>query len=160
MVDALTFPAKDAATRVGLPYPLLDGWARGDRPVLSPATPGTGKGTRRRYSFRDLIALRVADELRLIGVRASLIRAVAAHVQNEATGIDTPEQVRSHRGLWVAVRTRRGKAAAPFSIHSPSEAKGITADGPPVSLVIDVIALGRQLAGPPSRVFRLPRARG
>lgn len=150
--------AKEAAARVGLGYGLLDSWSRGPEPLLQPMTPGRGQGTRRRYSFRDLIALRVADELRLIGVRASLIRAVAAYAQNEATGIDSPEEVCAHKGLWIALPAGRGKAGRPFSIASPSEAERIATEGSPVCLVIDVIAIGRQLARP-SRVFRLPPRR-
>ena len=159
MVDGLMLTAKEAAVRVGLGYALLDSWSRGPDPLLQPMTPAHGQGTRRRYSFRDLIALRVADELRLVGVRAPSIRAVAAHVQNDATGIDSPDAVRAHNGLWIALPVRRGQAGRPFSVNSPSEAKRIAAEGSPVCLVIDVIALARQLAGPADRVFRLPPRR-
>ena len=72
--DGLTFTAKQAALRVGLGYHLVDNWARGRTPLVRPTVPSKGKGTRRSYSFRDLVALRLAQELREAGAKAEAIR--------------------------------------------------------------------------------------
>ena len=42
--------------------------------VVRPSIPAAGKGTRRGYSFRDLVALRVAKELRDGGISLQKIQ--------------------------------------------------------------------------------------
>ena len=51
------YPGKRAAEIAGITYRQLDYWARTDlvRPSLARAT---GSGSRRRYSYRDLLELR------------------------------------------------------------------------------------------------------
>lgn len=64
-----------AAEIVGITYRQLDYWARTDlvRPSLADAH---GSGTRRRYSYRDLLELRVIKALLDAGIRLQLIRDV------------------------------------------------------------------------------------
>ena len=56
------FSGTQAASVVGITYRQLDYWARTDliRPSLSDAA---GSGSRRRYSYKDLLELRVANGL-------------------------------------------------------------------------------------------------
>ena len=61
------FAAGRASEISGVPYRTLDYWAR-SRFLTPSLAPANGKGTQRQYSFNDLIALRVARELRTAGV--------------------------------------------------------------------------------------------
>jgi DNA-binding transcriptional MerR regulator len=69
------FTAGEAVRVSGVPYQRLDYWARSGfaPPSLRRAS---GKGSDRRYSFNDLVALRVANELRKQGVSLQKLRKV------------------------------------------------------------------------------------
>ncbi len=69
------FTAGEAVRVSGVPYQRLDYWARSGfaPPSLQKAS---GKGTDRRYSFKDLVALRVGNELRKQGVSLQKLRKV------------------------------------------------------------------------------------
>jgi DNA-binding transcriptional MerR regulator len=69
-----------AAQIVGITYRQLDYWARTDlvRPSLADAS---GSGTRRRYSYRDLLELRMIKNLLDAGIRLELVRDVFAYVR-------------------------------------------------------------------------------
>lgn len=69
------FSGTRAAQIVGISYRQLDYWARTDliRPSLSDAS---GSGTRRRYSYRDLLELRVIKNLLDAGIRLENVRDV------------------------------------------------------------------------------------
>lgn len=69
------FSGKRAAQVVGISYRQLDYWARTDliRPSMSDAT---GSGSRRRYSYRDLLELRVVKNLLDAGIRLESVREV------------------------------------------------------------------------------------
>jgi len=69
-----------AAQIVGITYRQLDYWARTDlvRPTLADAS---GSGTRRRYSYRDLLELRMIKNLLDAGIRLELVRDVFAYVR-------------------------------------------------------------------------------
>lgn len=148
-----TFSAKQAAQRAGLAYHLVDSWARGASPLVSPSVPSNGQGTRRTYSFRDVVALRVASQLRAVGVRSPVIRAAVAAVQNEVTGIDAPAA--EPREAWVIVDARSGHAVA---VRTAAELKRVTTIADPIALVIDVGDVVRRLSSS-NRSFRLPRRR-
>ena len=61
------FTAGQAAKVTGLKYATVDYWDRSG--FLSPSVAGAqGKGSDRVYSFQDLIALRVARQLREAGI--------------------------------------------------------------------------------------------
>ncbi len=69
------FTAGEALRVSGVPYQRLDYWARSG--FLPPGLrKASGKGSDRRYSFKDLVALRVADELRKQGVSLQKLRKV------------------------------------------------------------------------------------
>lgn len=79
------FSAGQAARISGVPYRTLDYWARSGflRPGLANAS---GKGSDRRYDFRDLVALRVAGELRRAGVSLQALRRVVERVRDLCGG--------------------------------------------------------------------------
>ena len=67
---------------VGITYRQLDYWARTDlvRPSLADAQ---GSGTRRRYSYRDLLQLRAIKALLDAGIRLELIRDVFEYLEDQ-----------------------------------------------------------------------------
>ena len=80
------FSGTKAASVVGISYRQLDYWARTDliRPSLSDAT---GSGSRRRYSYKDLLELRVIKTLLDAGLKLESVREVfdylREHVQED-----------------------------------------------------------------------------
>lgn len=69
------FSGTQAAKVVGITYRQLDYWARTDliRPSLSDAS---GSGSRRRYSYKDLLELRVIKTLLDAGIKLESVREV------------------------------------------------------------------------------------
>jgi DNA-binding transcriptional MerR regulator len=82
------FMAGWAARLTGLAYHDLDYWARSGFIVPSVAA-AAGKGSQRAYSFRDLVALRVARELRDAGISLPALRRVVQYLR-ESEGLDHP----------------------------------------------------------------------
>jgi len=72
----------------GVPYSTLNLWAKNGLIQPSIAT-GTGSGSERIYGFSDLVALRVAFELRKAGVTTRSLKQVVQFVR-ENEGIDKP----------------------------------------------------------------------
>ncbi len=152
MVGArMNYSADEAAKRVGIPYSLLDSWARGAEPVVPAQNAGGGRGRPRTYTFRDLVALRIADELRLAGIRTPVLRIVTAYVRNEAPGLDTEDQLRSNPGVTIGVRLRNGEPIG--KVVAFGEHGGVAMS---VTIVVDVLAVARALATTPRRVLKLP----
>ena len=82
------FTACEVSKLTGVPYDRLDYWARSG--FLRPGVVGArGKGSRRLYSFRDLVALRTAKELRDIGVSLQTLRKVVAFL-HKAKDLENP----------------------------------------------------------------------
>lgn len=69
-----------AAEIVGITYRQLDYWARTDlvRPSLVDAS---GSGSRRRYSYRDLLELRVIKSLLDAGIKLESVREVFSYLR-------------------------------------------------------------------------------
>jgi DNA-binding transcriptional MerR regulator len=69
------FSGTQAAKVVGITYRQLDYWARTDliRPSLSDAA---GSGSRRKYSYKDLLELRVIKTLLDAGIKLESVRDV------------------------------------------------------------------------------------
>ncbi len=69
------FSGTQAANVVGITYRQLDYWARTDliRPALTDAS---GSGSRRRYSYKDLLELRVIKTLLDAGLKLESVRLV------------------------------------------------------------------------------------
>jgi DNA-binding transcriptional MerR regulator len=70
-----------AAEIVGITYRQLDYWARTDlvRPSLVDAS---GSGSRRRYSYRDLLELRVIKSLLDAGIKLESVREVFTYLRD------------------------------------------------------------------------------
>jgi DNA-binding transcriptional MerR regulator len=75
------FSGTQAAKVVGITYRQLDYWARTDliRPSLSDAS---GSGSRRRYSYQDLLELRVIKTLLDAGIKLESVREVFDYLRH------------------------------------------------------------------------------
>jgi DNA-binding transcriptional MerR regulator len=84
--DVQGFSGKRAAEIVGITYRQLDYWARTDliRPSLADAG---GSGTRRRYSYKDLLELKVIKRLLDAGIKLESIREAFEYLR-ESLGED------------------------------------------------------------------------
>jgi DNA-binding transcriptional MerR regulator len=76
------FSGRRAAELVGISYRQLDYWARTDlvRPSLADAS---GSGSRRRYSYGDLLELKVIKMLLDAGMRLENVRQVFSYLREE-----------------------------------------------------------------------------
>jgi len=76
------FSGKRTAEIVDITYRQLDYWARTDlvRPSMADAT---GSGSRRLYSYRDLLELKVIKSLLDSGIRLEQVRKVFAYMRNQ-----------------------------------------------------------------------------
>lgn len=76
----LEFSGKRAAEIVGITYRQLDYWARTDliRPSLADAS---GSGSRRRYSYTDLLELKVIKRLLDAGIKLESIRSAFEYLR-------------------------------------------------------------------------------
>ncbi len=74
------FSGKKAAEIVGISYRQLDYWARTDliRPSLADAA---GSGSRRTYSYRDLLELKVVKQLLDGGVKLEQVRGAFRYIR-------------------------------------------------------------------------------
>jgi DNA-binding transcriptional MerR regulator len=74
------FSGKRAADIVGITYRQLDYWARTDliRPSLADAN---GSGSRRLYSYRDLLELKVVKSLLDAGIRLESVRDAFSYLR-------------------------------------------------------------------------------
>jgi DNA-binding transcriptional MerR regulator len=73
-----------AASIVGITYRQLDYWARTDlvRPSLVDAS---GSGSRRRYSYRDLLELRVVKSLLDAGIKLDKVRVAFDYLRTHVS---------------------------------------------------------------------------
>jgi DNA-binding transcriptional MerR regulator len=78
------FSGTAAASIVGITYRQLDYWARTDlvRPTLVDAA---GSGSRRRYSYRDLLELRVVKSLLDAGIKLDKVRVAFEYLRAHVT---------------------------------------------------------------------------
>jgi DNA-binding transcriptional MerR regulator len=78
------YSGTQAAKVVGITYRQLDYWARTDllRPSLAEAE---GSGSRRLYSYRDLLELRMIKTLLDAGIRLESVRQVFAYLRAHVT---------------------------------------------------------------------------
>jgi DNA-binding transcriptional MerR regulator len=70
-----TFSTGDAVRITGVSFRNIDYWAR-TKFIAPSIAEANGTGTERRYSFSDLLALRVARELREAGISTQSLRRV------------------------------------------------------------------------------------
>ncbi len=74
------FSGSQAASVVGITYRQLDYWARTD--LIRPAiTDAAGSGSRRRYSYKDLLELRVVKALLDAGIKLESVRDVFEYLR-------------------------------------------------------------------------------
>ena len=76
------YSGKKAAEIVGITYRQLDYWARTDlvRPSMTDAS---GSGSRRLYSYRDLLELKAIKTLLDAGIRLEMVREVFSYLSSE-----------------------------------------------------------------------------
>ena len=76
------FSGRRTAEIVDITYRQLDYWARTDlvKPSMAEAT---GSGSRRKYSYRDLLELKVIKSLLDAGIRLEQVRKVFAYMRNQ-----------------------------------------------------------------------------
>src|ERR1700693_5715502 len=123
------YTAKQVTVVTGVSYQTLNHWARTGlvEPSIAQAA---GTGTERIYSFRDLIALRLAVELRRGGVSPRALRKVIECLRN-SKGLESPLSearlvvteidvvlVRSSKELISALK-RPGQAYLAFVLDLP-----------------------------------------
>ena len=82
------FTPRQVTHFTGVPYSTLNLWAKNGL-VRPSVAPGTGTGNERIYSFSDLVALKVAFELRKAGVTTSSLKKVVQFLR-ENEGLDQP----------------------------------------------------------------------
>ncbi len=76
------FSGTKAASIVGISYRQLDYWARTD--LVSPSlTPAAGSGSRRAYSYRDLLELRVIKSLLDAGIKLESVRQAFRYLRDQ-----------------------------------------------------------------------------
>lgn len=82
------FRTSEVAKLTGLSQRQLDHWDRTGfvKPSLAPAG---GRGSARFYSFRDLVRLRVAKELRAAGVSLQALRKIVDRLEDQL-GLEDP----------------------------------------------------------------------
>jgi len=76
------YSGKKTAEIVGITYRQLDYWARTDlvRPSLLDAA---GSGSRRQYTYQDLLELKVIKTLLDAGIRLEMVRDVFSYLRND-----------------------------------------------------------------------------
>ncbi len=80
--EQVGYSGKKTAEIVGITYRQLDYWARTDliRPSMADAS---GSGSRRLYSYRNLLELKVVKNLLDSGIRLEQVREIFAYLQDE-----------------------------------------------------------------------------
>jgi DNA-binding transcriptional MerR regulator len=91
-LDEQGFSGTKAADIVGITYRQLDYWARTDlvRPSLADAA---GSGSRRKYSYRDLLELRMIKTLLDAGISLERVRDVFSFLRDTVDGDITSAHV-------------------------------------------------------------------
>jgi DNA-binding transcriptional MerR regulator len=76
------YSGKKAAEIVGISYRQLDYWARTDliRPSVADAA---GSGSRRQYSYRDLLELKVVKSMLDAGIKLESVRAAFEYLREQ-----------------------------------------------------------------------------
>jgi DNA-binding transcriptional MerR regulator len=122
------FTARQVVKLTGVPYSTLNLWAKNGLVQPSVAS-ATGTGSERVYSFSDLIALKVAFELRKSGVTTSSLKKVVNFLRktehmnkplSEARLVVSGRDVAMVReGELVSVLSRPGQGYLSFVVDLP-----------------------------------------
>jgi predicted RNase H-like HicB family nuclease len=130
-MSATGFGARAVLDLTGISYRQLDYWARTGL-VGSSIRQAAGRGSRRIYSFKDLVALRVVGQLRDAGVSIQTIRRAVAYLKRHAA-----------QPLTTLSLTAKGKKV--FAVtDDPAKLVEATAEGQ-VVLAISVENVARHL---------------
>lgn len=73
------FPAKRTAEIVGITYRQLDYWARTD--LVRPTSPAAGSGSRRTYSYKNLLELKAVKNLLDAGIKLESVRSAFGYLR-------------------------------------------------------------------------------
>lgn len=76
-----TFSATRTAEIVGISYRQLDYWARTD--LVKPSSPADGSGSRRSYSYKNLLELRAVKSLLDAGIKLQSVRSVFDYLREK-----------------------------------------------------------------------------
>ena len=108
------FTARQVVQLTGVPYSTLNLWAKNG--LVEPSVaPGTGTGSERVYSFADLVALKVAFELRKSGVSTSSLKRIVKFLRQSEHMAKPLSQARLVvRGRDVAI-VREGELVSVLS---------------------------------------------
>lgn len=93
-----TWTGTAAAALAGCPYSNVDAWDTAG--VVRPSTPASGPGSRRQYTFQDLIGLSLAAAVLRIGVPRLVTKKLVAHVA-ERRGCKTATSALRSAGIWI-----------------------------------------------------------
>jgi DNA-binding transcriptional MerR regulator len=119
-----SFSTGDAVRITGVSFRNIDYWAR-TKFIVPSIAEAEGTGTERKYSFSDLLALRVARELREAGISTQSLRRVVGFLQTRkgltnplaecrliVTGADV--QVATNREKIMSALLRPGQTSFAF----------------------------------------------
>ena len=84
----MVFGKKAVIALTGVTPRQVEHWATTD--VVRPSIPAAGKGTRRGYSFKDLVALRVAKRLKDAGISLQKIRQALTYLRKHFPDVKKP----------------------------------------------------------------------
>ena len=84
----MTFGKKTVIALTGVSGRQVEHWATTG--VVRPSIPAAGKGTRRGYSFKDLVALRVAKRLKDEGISLQKISKALAYLRKNFPDVKEP----------------------------------------------------------------------
>lgn len=84
----MVFGKKAVIALTGVTPRQVEHWATTD--VVRPSIPAAGKGTRRGYSFKDLVALRVAKRLKDEGISLQKIRQALTYLRKHFPDVKKP----------------------------------------------------------------------
>jgi DNA-binding transcriptional MerR regulator len=84
----MSYGQKVVVALTGINYRRLDYWTRTG--IIRPAKAAAGKGTRREFSFQDLVALKVAKRLRDEGITLQKIRKAITFLRKNFPDVNQP----------------------------------------------------------------------
>ena len=143
--------AREVIRLTGIPYSTLNLWARTGLLVPTVAR-ATGSGTERIYSLGDLVAIRLAMELRHCGASTKSIKQVIDFLRNLEPDHSVPADARlvvtgadvvlvRNESQLVSVLKRPGQGCLQFVIDVPHTIRDIK------STIAAVPAIARAISG-------------
>lgn len=148
--DVASYRGPQVCAIVGITYRQLDYWARTD--LLRPSiTEAKGSGTQRRYSYRDLLELKVIKRLLDSGISLQSARRAITYLRENLgedvvtanlvlngtesvlarTGEEIFDLLRGGQGVLNIVPLAGVKSELDAAIHEFATSARPTADGPP-----------------------------